>query len=125
MKIAGTLYSMVLVLILHLIPGLECQAQKRDNGNVICNFTVNDTVCKNTPVTITDLSQGASNYFWKFCAGTPLSFPSGISSGPLPGQLYNPHGITLIHDGNIFYAFITNSDNQNILRIKFVYDDMD
>ncbi len=120
MKIAGSLYSMVLVLILHLIPGLECHAQKRDNGNVICNFTVKDTVCENTPVTITDLSQGASTYFWKFCAGTPLSFPSGISSGPLPGQLYNPHGINLIHDGNIFYAFITNSDNQNILRIKFV-----
>lgn len=119
MKIAGPLYSLFLVLILYLIPCPECRAQEKDNVSLICDFTVNDTVCVNTPVTITDLTQGASTYFWKFCAGTPLSFPTGISSGPLSSQLFGPLGITLVQDANTFYAFITNAGNQTILRIRY------
>ena len=102
-----------------MIPGMECQAQDRNVGSVICDFTFQDTVCKNTPVTITNLSQGASTYFWKICAGTPLSFPVGISSGPLPGRLHNPLGITLVQEGTNFYAFITNSDDSTILRVTY------
>jgi len=120
MKISGPIYSVALFLCLQLIPGMECQAQNRDVGSVICDFTFKDTVCKNTPVTITNLSQGASTYFWSFCSGTPLSFPSGISSGPLPSRLHLPLGITLVQEGNNYYSFITNSGDSTILRVTFL-----
>jgi len=103
-----------------MIPGMECRAQKRNVNPVICDFTFQDTVCKNTPVTITNLSQGASTYLWKICAGTPLSFPIGISSGLLPGRLHIPLGITLVQEGSKFYAFITNSGDSTILRVTYL-----
>jgi gliding motility-associated-like protein len=119
MKIRVQLYCTVLYFSLYLGTCFECRAQKNGSGNVSCDFTLPDTVCRNAPFSITNLSQGASTYFWKYCAGTPLSFPSGISSGSLAGRLFNPHGITLVRDGNIFYAFITNSDTRTILRLRF------
>ncbi len=103
-----------------MIPGMVCEAQKREAGSVICDFTFKDTVCKNTPVTITNLSQGATTYYWSFCAGTPLSFPSGISTGILPGLLHLPVGITLVKEGNHYYSFITNSGDSTILRVTFL-----
>ena len=53
----GSKYSIVLFLGLQMIAGMQCIAQKKDNGPVICDFTFADTVCKATPVTITNLSQ--------------------------------------------------------------------
>jgi gliding motility-associated-like protein len=102
-----------------MMPGMVCHSQKKDPGSVICDFTFKDTVCKATPVTITDLSQGASTYLWKFCAGTPLSFPSSKYSGPLPNLIHQPRSVTLVQDGNIFYAFVTNSGDSTILRITY------
>ncbi len=120
MKMLRPISGVVLLLNLHMILGMECQAQKRDIGSVICDFTFPDTVCKNTPFTITNLSQGATTYFWSFCSGTPLSFPSGISSGPQPGWLHFQKGITLVQEGNKYYSFITNSDDSTILRVTFL-----
>jgi gliding motility-associated-like protein len=51
--------------------------------------------------------------------GTPLSFPTGISSGPLPGRLHEPLGITLLQEGNKYYSFITNSGDSTILRVTY------
>jgi gliding motility-associated-like protein len=104
---------------LMIMPAIECLSQQKDHGAVTCNFTFKDTVCKATPVNITDLSQGASTYFWQFCAGTPLSFPSSKYSGPLPNQIYQPRGITLVQEGNLFYSFVTNSGDSTILRITY------
>jgi gliding motility-associated-like protein len=120
MKFAGLIYFMVILINLQMIPGSECRAQKRNISPVICDFTFNDTVCKDTPVTITNLSQGASTYFWKICAGTPLSFPLGYTTGPLPGRLHIPLGITLVQEGTKFYSFITNSGDSTILRVSFL-----
>jgi gliding motility-associated-like protein len=96
-----------------------CQAQELKRGTVTCDFTFRDTVCRNTPVTITDLSQGATTYFWAFCKGTPLSFPSCSYSGALPGELHGPLGTTLVQEGNKYYAFITNSIDSTILRVTY------
>jgi gliding motility-associated-like protein len=122
MKMSGPISCAVLFLVfgLNMIPAMECHAQKKIPGSVICDFTFQDTVCRNTPVTITNLSQGASTYFWSFCSGTPLSFPSGISSGPQAAWLNLPLGITLVQEGNKFYSFITNSGDSTILRVTYL-----
>jgi len=116
---SGPFYWVLILLCLMMIQGMECMAQQQAKGTVICDFTFKDTVCKATPVTITNLSQGASTYFWKFCAGTPLSFPSSKYSGPLPNQIHQPCDITLVQDGNLYYAFVTNSEDNTILRITY------
>ncbi len=116
---SGIIYWIFILLFLMIVPEMECLSQKRDIDAVICNFTFKDTVCKEIPVTITDLSQGASTYLWQFCTGTPLSFPSSKYSGSLPNLIHVPFGITLIRDGNFFYAFVTNSGDSTILRITY------
>ncbi|MGA3014691.1 MAG: gliding motility-associated C-terminal domain-containing protein [Bacteroidales bacterium] len=98
---------------------IQCLSQQKENNAVVCNFTFNDTVCMNNPVTITNLSQGASTYYWQFCAGTPLSFPLSKYSGPLPNQINLPQGITLVQEGNMFYAFVTSAGDSTILRITY------
>ena len=112
-------FGLSLSLSLLTLQGIECLAQERTDGSVVCDFSFNDTVCINTPVTITNLSQGASTYLWNFCPGTPMSFPSGIPSGQLQNQLNVPVSITLVQDGNTFYAFVTNSGNKTITRITW------
>lgn len=118
MKIVSNLV-LAFSLIFLIIAGIRCPAQKNEHTAVVCNFTFQDTVCVNSPVTITNLSQGASTYYWKFCAGTPLSFPSSVYSGVLPGLLHLPLGITLVQEGTTFYAFITNSGDSTILRVTY------
>ena len=98
----------------------DCHAQVRRSASVTCDFTFQDTVCKNAPVTITNLSQGATNYFWQFCPGTPLSFPSGISTGSIANKLGLPFGISLEREGNMFYAFITSAADSSVTRVAWV-----
>jgi len=95
---------------------VECQAQKKDRPFVTCDFTYKDTVCINTPVTITNLSQGATNYFCNFCPGTPLSFPGSVTTGDIPNKLKDPFAVSLQQDGSRYYAFITNSGDGTISR---------
>lgn len=102
------------------ISGISCIAQTPPGFILGADFTAPDTVCVNTPVTITNLTQGASTWFWKFCPGTPLSNPYGIPSGFLLGTLAMPMGITLAQDGNNYYAFITNSGASSIVRVKWI-----
>lgn len=94
----------------------ESQAQKKVRPYVTGDFTYKDTVCINTPVTITNLSQGATNYFWKFCPGTPLSFPRSVTTGDIPNKLKDPFAVSLQQDGSRYYAFITNSGDGTISR---------
>ncbi|MCX6243154.1 MAG: gliding motility-associated C-terminal domain-containing protein [Bacteroidetes bacterium] len=115
----SSLYLCAFFLSLLISESMVCLAQKRNTRTVTCDFTVRDTVCKNTPVTITNLSLGASTYFWKFCPGTPLSFPSGVNSGPLSGVLHVPAGITLQREGIFFYAFMTIPGDSTIMRITY------
>ncbi len=102
-----------------LAPAAGAYAQEPGQGPVVCDFTIPDTVCTGTPVTIENLSQGGTTFFWKFCPGTPLSFPQGIYSGPLQSQLHIPLAITLVQEGNRYYAFITNSGDQTIERVTW------
>lgn len=100
-----------------LAPGVFCKAQESPAGSVIANFSVPDTVCVNQQVPITNLSQGATSYFWRFCSGNAVTNPNGIELGNPANTLSSPWGITLVQDGANFFAFVTNSGNGTITRI--------
>jgi gliding motility-associated-like protein len=110
-------FFILLNLIIFQVP--DCHAQGRAQPVVSCDFTLPDTVCINSPVTITNLSQGASSYLWRFCPGNPLSFPTGVEDGNIPFSPYHPWGISMQQDGSFFYAFITNPADSSIVRVSW------
>lgn len=108
----------VLIFIVWIFSGSnECAAQRRSPGSVIADFSIPDTVCVNKPVTITNLSQGATTYLWRFCAGNAVTNPNGIELGNPSNTLNTPWGITLVQDGVSFVSFVTNSGDSTISRI--------
>ena len=83
------------------------------------DFSMPDTVCRDGDVVITNLSQGATTYFWKFCTGDPLTDMRGIDLGNPSGFLQVPLGVALVRENENFYAFVTNAGNGTITRISW------
>lgn len=44
-------------------------------------FSSPDTVCVNTPVNITNASDGSSSYYWNFCVANATTNPVGTNLG--------------------------------------------
>lgn len=86
---------------------------------VIPSFTLPDTVCINTPVTINNTSTGASSYYWNFCvsdfANTP---PQGFNMGTIGGALKTPVFMDYIQENGNFYGFVANL-NDGLVRLNF------
>ncbi len=82
-------------------------------------FTAPDTVCVNSPVTITNTSSGASSYFWNFCVANGSNPPIGTNMGNVGGLLSNPVYIDYVYEGGNFYGFSTNNVPGKLLRLNF------
>ncbi|MDB5197633.1 MAG: domain containing protein, partial [Flaviaesturariibacter sp.] len=52
-------------------------------------FNIPDTVCINTPVAISNVSSGASSYYWNFCIASLNTNPIATTIGN-PGSLQSP-----------------------------------
>jgi gliding motility-associated-like protein len=83
---------------------------------VSADFTIPDTVCKGTPVAISNLSTGGTSYYWNFCSGSILSDPLGVNIGNPGNQLDVPVYISLAKDAGICYSFITNRGTASVIR---------
>lgn len=78
-----------------------------ENGAVNINFDSPDTVCVNSPVTITNLTTGGTSFYWNFCSGSATNDPIGANIGN-PGNLMNlPTYITLVRQGDECYSFVS------------------
>ncbi len=84
----------------------------------IPQFTTPDTVCVNTPVTITNTSTGASTYYWNFCVGNINSTPAADNIGN-PGNLSAPVFLDYVFDNGNYYGFVTNFNSGNLVRLDF------
>ncbi|MGN6213146.1 LamG-like jellyroll fold domain-containing protein [Parafilimonas sp.] len=103
----------------------ECASFIADSCNVkpvkvVANFTGPDTVCINNPVQFSNLSAGASNYYWSFCT-------AGFNTTPLAKNIGNPGNLLKTPvfmdyekdaNGN-FYGFISNYENGHIVRLDY------
>ncbi len=83
-------------------------------------FTIPDSVCVNTPVTITNSTVGASNYYWSFCtADLKNSVPEAVNLGNINGAFSQPVFMDLVSDGGKYYAFLTNHYPGGLVRLDF------
>ena len=85
---------------------------------LLTDFSIPDTVCVNEPVTVTNLSQGTSTYYWAFCKGDLMTNPQGMNTGNPNNTLIKPYYICLVEDGTDYYSFITNKADGSITRIR-------
>lgn len=88
-------------------------------SQVTANFTIPDTVCLNTPVTITNTSMNATNYYWNFCVADLNKTPLATNLGN-PGNLLSaPVFIDYVLVNNNYYGFLTNFDPGRLIRLDF------
>ena len=81
-------------------------------------FTTPDTVCLNTPVTITNTSINATSYYWNFCVADINTPPVAVNIGN-PGNLSAPVFMDYVYTNNNYYAFVTNYTTGNLVRLNF------
>ncbi len=87
---------------------------------VTASFTTPDTVCVNSPVTIQNTSQNATNYFWSFCAADFNTTPEAINLGNPNGVLNSPvFGCYALDDNGNYYGLLINYNSGELLRLNF------
>jgi gliding motility-associated-like protein len=84
----------------------------------IASFTVPDTVCVNTPITISNTSTGATTYNWSFCNANLNTTPVATNLGNIGGNLSLPVFIDYVFDNGNYYGFIINHTG-SIVRLDF------
>jgi hypothetical protein len=82
-------------------------------------FSTPDTVCVNSPVTITNTSAGGSSYYWNFCVADVNTPPVGVNFGNISSSFSAPVYIDYVEDGGNFYGFMTNNYPGKLLRLNF------
>ncbi len=102
------------------------RALNQDEVNALCtqqvmaSFSTPDTVCVNTPVTITNLSQGATSHFWNFCvASVSGQQPQAVNLGNPGNSLVIPVFTDIIEENGNYYVFIANYSPGGLVRLDF------
>ena len=84
-------------------------------------FNIPDTVCVNSPVTITNTTSGASSYYWNFCNGSSNKTPIGTNIGNLGNSLNIPVFMDYGYENGNYYGFIINHQGAGtvLTRLNF------
>ncbi|MBC7947008.1 MAG: PKD domain-containing protein, partial [Chitinophagaceae bacterium] len=84
------------------------------------DFTLPDTVCVNTPVTISNTSINATASFWNFCvADINNTIPTGLNLGNIGGQFTLPVFMDYVLFNGNYYGFVTNNMPGKLTRLDF------
>ncbi len=87
--------------------------------NAIPNFDIPDTVCVGTPVTITNTSSNASNFYWNFCVADLLQPPDGLNMGNGNGNFRMPVFMDYAFENGNYYGFVVNFHTPGLTRLNF------
>lgn len=82
-------------------------------------FTTPDTVCVNTPVTITNTSTGASSYYWNFCVADINSAPARTNIGNPGNLLTGPVFMDYAYDNGNYYGFVVSFTQARLVRLDY------
>ncbi len=85
-------------------------------NSVTIDFTAPDTVCVSEMITVNNLTQGGTTFYWNFCSGNANNDPFGLNIGNPGGLLNVPGYITLTQDGNDCYSFVTCQFVSGVVR---------
>ena len=113
---SGAPMNRLLLLLLFTSLFLHGFSQHNEKPTTLIDFQIPDTVCVDVPFTITNLSQGASTYYWSFCTGDAGDTPSGMPLISVPSLYSQPVYAALVNDNGELYSFITNMGNGTITR---------
>ena len=83
------------------------------------SFDAPDTVCVNTPVNITNTTEGAASNYWNFCAGDINKTPTGTNLGNIGGLLAMPVFMDYVFVNNNYYGFSINHYPGGLIRWNF------
>ncbi|WP_341838690.1 gliding motility-associated C-terminal domain-containing protein [Chitinophaga pollutisoli] len=83
------------------------------------SFSVRDTVCVGSPVTITESSTGVSTWQWNFCSGNSFQPPTAVNHGNPAGFVQAPEHSVIVREGGQFFAFMTNAATQRLVRLDY------
>lgn len=89
--------------------------------STVASFSVPDTICLNTPVTITNTSTNASTYLWNFCTADINSIPEAANLGNPNNLLSIPGFLEIVYDNGKYYGFSANYTNNgsSLVRLDF------
>lgn len=83
------------------------------------SFAAPDTVCVNSPVSITNTSTGASSYYWNFCVADVNATPMATNLGNPGGYFSQPVFMDIAEDNGNYYGFVVNHVPGGITRLDF------
>ncbi|MEP7375332.1 MAG: gliding motility-associated C-terminal domain-containing protein [Chitinophagaceae bacterium] len=85
----------------------------------IPDFDIPDTVCVNTPVTITNKTVGATSHYWNFCSGDINKTPTATNLGNIGGLLSQPVFMDYAFYNGNYYGFSINHYPGKLVRLNF------
>ncbi|MBC7389194.1 MAG: gliding motility-associated C-terminal domain-containing protein [Opitutaceae bacterium] len=84
------------------------------------SFNAPDTICVNSPVSITNTTTSASSYYWNFCVANIASeAPVGVNLGNISGLFQLPVFMDYVKYNENFYGFVINNFPGNLVRLDF------
>lgn len=117
------LFLLLIILTLPATAQVTGQTNGRNQFNQMVNanadFTIPDTVCQGVPVTITNTSTSASNYYWDFCVADIRQPPVGVNMGNGGGNFRMPVFMDYVFENGNYYGFIVNFHNPGLTRLDF------
>jgi hypothetical protein len=87
--------------------------------HTVPQFTTPDTVCVNTPVTITNTSLNATSYYWNFCVANINTPPAATNLGNPNGLLTGPVFMDYVYDNGNYYGFVVNFTQSRLVRLDY------
>jgi gliding motility-associated-like protein len=83
---------------------------------VTIGFDLPDTICANTPITITNTSANATTSYWNFCSGSLNATPAGTN---IPSALLSqPAFLSICQEGMNYYVFVVNHTG-SLVRMNY------
>lgn len=70
------------------------------------NFLLPETVCVGTPVSVQNLTEGATSFYWNFCSGSLNTSP--LTENFTSPNLSMPVFMDIAQDGANYFAFVVN-----------------
>lgn len=91
-----------------------CQAKA-----VVPDFIIPDTVCVNTPVTITNKTVGETTNYWNFCVAGLNTTPVGTNLGNISSVFSTPVFMDYAFDNGNYYGFVINHAPGGLVRLDY------
>lgn len=102
-------------------PGTNCPlvVDSCNTRTLTPNFTIPDTVCVNTPVTISNTTSGATTSYWNFCVADIDKAPIATNLGNPGGFLASPTFMDYAQYNGNWYGIATNYQDGKLTRLDF------